>query len=459
MGFHFAGSLFGSAHPVTPESVRSVLNAWVRTCSLRLSRLSEKMGSFFLLLICSLYGCFLYFLTINPDWNNNHTSFFETRYFWVIPTVVVLFGVANLGLDRLRVRDVNLRLLVIFALVWMVLPQVLSYADPMYSPKLIRIAILFVLSVNLLVLVLVRRVPLSLKVLFFIATELSCVVYLKTTNYEGYFGESFWIIQPLRYVFVFSYLSISLRGPRLSTLREGSFWSFIMSPTVFITPLPISTEFWRPSESKEELNFLRGKAGLYLLLGLLSLLLTFVIQRMKFAAHLGSPLFGWRDIVGGVLTYLYYYTFSFSNIVIPVSLLWWLGFKIPEPYDSPLLATTPQDRWRRWNFLFYEWYFKFIFFPVYKKTRSSFLAVALSFAATMMIHLGPRNSEFIIFTVDDQLSRLFIRKVVFFSIHGLLVYAGLKLEPFLPKPNQRRAWLSVICMFVIMSALHYIFFR
>ncbi|HEX7672816.1 MAG TPA: hypothetical protein VF412_01525 [Bdellovibrio sp.] len=446
-----------SDRTLTPESVRFAINSFLAEQSMRMSRVTRRFGNSVLLLLSLLYGVFLYLLTINPVLNNSHTSFFEARYFWIIPSVVVLFGTGNFVFEALSIKSIHYRLLLVFGLLLVLLPRILSYADPMYIPKLMRITTLFVVSFNILILILIRRVPASLKVLFFFATELLIVMYLKITSYEGYFSESFWITQPLRYVFTFSYMAVGVGKNSLPELKKTKFWSYILTPTNFITPLPVPIEVWNKS-SDDKLQELRGKAIVYLCLGLGSLTVTFFFQKLRMMLYAEASFPGVRQSLGGALSYLYYYTFSFSNIIIPVSLLWWMGLAIPEPYDTPLLATTPQDRWRRWNFLFYEWYFRFVFFPVYKKTRNSFLAVMLSFVATMFIHLGARNSEFVVFSMESHISRLFIRKMAFFAGHAFLVYGGLKLDRYLPKSNRRRAWLLVIAMFVIMSALHYIFF-
>lgn len=443
-------------YQLTPDGVRLKVHSSLESIHRRNARMIERFGHWPFGFLGVAYAAFFYLINANVVIRKNEFSFFETRYFWIIPSVVVLFSVGSLLVEKIPGWTVYEKSLSLSLAAGLFIPEILAYSDFSIVASLMRAAFILIYSLNLIALLLFRNISASLKVLVFFATELLIVIFMRTMEVDGFFGESFWLTQPMRYAFVFSYLAAETKLKTATDLFTTKNLSFVTSATSFITPLPFSTEHWQVKESlKMEL---KGRAVTYLILGLAALTATFLLHRLKSYVHYHFAESFARLLGGGAISYLYYYSFSFANIVIPVSLLWWMGFNIPRPYDTPLLAVTPQDRWRRWNFLFYDWYFKFIFFPVYKKTKSSFLAVLLSFVATIVIHLGQKNAEFAFIGLNEELPRNFFKKIGFFMVHALLVYLGLKFEKFLPKGNEKRAWVSVIAMFLLMSGVHYIFF-
>jgi hypothetical protein len=79
-----------------------------------------------------------------------------------------------------------------------------------------------------------------------------------------------------------------------------------------------------------------------------------------------------------------------------IAIMRFIGHVIPERYDYPLLATSPQDFWRRWNTYYGEWLRRYVFFAGalywgrrFKKAPSwtgRGLAVVLTFVTCGALH-------------------------------------------------------------------------
>lgn len=77
-----------------------------------------------------------------------------------------------------------------------------------------------------------------------------------------------------------------------------------------------------------------------------------------------------------------------------------LGFRVPERYVYPLLATSPLDFWRRWNTWIGSWARRYLFMPLSTQLRRSLpalpafvaqgAAALATFALIGALHDGPR---------------------------------------------------------------------
>ena len=406
------------------------------------------------LLVVCFYLALLKFITLNPSFDNERASFFEARFFWIIPTLVPMVLLTDLGAAALKLSQ-NTSILLCSAITFFAIPEILSYGNPSYFPTLIRLSLIFALSFHICVLFFTRHLKFNARLVIFFTCEVLMIIFFTTHAGYNFFSESFWIGQPYRYLFMFTILSADLTGQSPGQFVGTRFFTYIFNPANLITPIPIDYRDWVP---RSENTYLKSKALVYLLFGLAALVGAFLMQKVR----LFSWIFYHGEIsqiwfFGGPASYLYVFFYSYANITIPVALAWWFGFKVPDAYDMPLLATTPQDRWRRWNFLFYNWYFRFVFFPIFKMTKSQFVAIMVTFAATLFIHLGPLNSEILRSFFAEPLSRHFWRKTSFFLAHGLLVYLGMKYQKYLPNPDKISGWIGVVTMFMVMSMVHYIY--
>src|ERR1700730_9647811 len=83
-------------------------------------------------------------------------------------------------------------------------------------------------------------------------------------------------------------------------------------------------------------------------------------------AHIGAP--GPLGLYKHFLSYgalqalnLYFAHSGLSSIQIGLIRL--LRYQIPERYNYPFLAKSPQEFWRRWNIWLASWAKRYLFFP------------------------------------------------------------------------------------------------
>lgn len=76
-----------------------------------------------------------------------------------------------------------------------------------------------------------------------------------------------------------------------------------------------------------------------------------------------------------VFIYIYVDFSAYSNIAIGLSRL--LGFKVPENFNWPIFAATPQEFWKRWHMSLSNWCLRNIYFPMLIKSKSRFLSICL----------------------------------------------------------------------------------
>lgn len=438
----------------SPASLRDCLNGILISKTQWIERLQNNrfIYAVITLFLIGLNLGFYHVVTFNPDFTGAHNSFFETRYFWLLPTITIYVLFIELLTHHLQ-NKTEVILIFCYCGIFILVPEILTYAQASYLPSAIRIAILFTLGLHLLIFKFSRDLKYSTRLILFFFTELALVFYLDVLTLNDFFDWSFWITHPYRYIFTFSMLAADeeIKKSRLPFNWQTS--SYVLSPMNWITPLPIRYSDWNVSVQK---SHYQAKSTLYLIISLILLVACAYIQHYRSLLSLME--LRNRSFAAGFATYLFYFCFSYANINIPIALAWRFGYPLPEPYQFPLLSTSPQDRWRRWNTYFYEWYFRSIFFPVFKKTKSYFSAVMLSFIATLFIHLGSQNAEYIMVgLVSDSFSRQFYKKMLFFLGHGLAVYFGIRLEKWLPNENKISGWIGVVGMMLLMSLIHGVF--
>lgn len=261
----------------------------------------------------------------------------------------------------------------------------------------------------------------------------------------------FWYLQSIRLIFIFSTL-VQERYHGLLELKSTShLMSYIFSPSVFLTPLPVPSKEWQFTESVHQ----RLK-GLFKILLCVLYLIVAVWLKISVINQIHPNTFSdW--LAYGFLKYIFYYLASCAWIEIPIGLCQWMGgMPLPSGFKSPLLAVNPFERWRDWNFLYYRWFSWNIFMPIQKKTRSAFLAVMLVFLFTAFIHSGRENIYLLSLDTKIFSNKVLMGHFVFFVLHGLLVYAALKTNRLWGAKERLSGWRGVLMMTVLMSILHII---
>lgn len=153
----------------------------------------------------------------------------------------------------------------------------------------------------------------------------------------------------------------------------------------------------------------------------------------------------------GVYKYLYVYLVSWLGVLLPVCVGKFMGYNLLSPFQLPLLAASPIDRWRRWNTYIYDWFRMLVFYPLYKNTKSVALAVFCCFFITWYMSFGP----YALMQIQGlDLNYNPFEKLTFFGLQALLVYFNSEYKIKIFDGSKIIGWLGVIAMFCLMSIIH-----
>jgi D-alanyl-lipoteichoic acid acyltransferase DltB (MBOAT superfamily) len=235
------------------------------------------------------------------------------------------------------------------------------------------------------------------------------------------------------------------------------FWTYFFSPLNFLFPLPVSTKQIHSQKNIYRLQL----AGLFdiFVAGLCFWLTSWICYYLKIQTQINNPNFDRGPLMHmlvGYGTYLYYFINSFAVLRSATGLGRWFGFDLPDAYHYPLFAANPQDRWRRWNIYFYNWFMAFVFLPLFRKTRSTLLSVFAVFFVTFLLHeFG--DSVGVIFGRHPLGAVWLVQsKIWFFMAHAAVIYIAVKTAKFWPSGKTIAGWLGVLLTHFLMAWVHWI---
>jgi alginate O-acetyltransferase complex protein AlgI len=171
-------------------------------------------------------------------------------------------------------------------------------------------------------------------------------------------------------------------APLLARLRHFLLFALFF-PTLLAGPIKRFQSFGPPAPAPREPQLAEGLARI--LAGLCKKLL--LADTLAHAAlrlqqpELVSPLGLWLG------TYAYagqiYFDFSgYSDLAIGTALLF--GYRVPENFDWPYVATSLQEFWRRWHISLSSWIRDYLFIPLGGSRRSK-IRVALNLLLVMAL--------------------------------------------------------------------------
>ncbi len=303
--------------------------------------------------------------------------------------------------------------------------------------------------------------PQILRTPLFLLTIVMCLSFLSHFS-EGRFNslnnQGWWIVRTERMILsiavIFSELHAGiLRLPPLGLPLFG----YIFSPQNLIFPLPVRSQQLEIIEenSVHKRVFFDGVIDILIatFIFILSAAVRIWLHGLKW--NLDENAFTTKLILGWGI-YLYYFANSFAILRTAVGIGRLMGFQLSDPYHFPLLAATPQDRWRRWNTYFYSWFMSFTFIPVMRKTNSLFLAIFLTFLITYLLHESANTVS--VFRGEGSFVAIWYMqsRLAFFMAHAAVVYFALKTEYFWPSGKSIWGWCSVLVTHILMSLVHYI---
>jgi hypothetical protein len=281
---------------------------------------------------------------------------------------------------------------------------------------------------------------------FIIFVIACCLTYLQFTAFNYGRDKQFSkIYSSFRWLLVMG-LPIFAAGVYGGGKLDRQFRNYILFPLAFFYPLPTRMHFWERKINWQLAS--RGLLDVFTGLAFLGLIWAHRYVVTEFQAFKTNSGF----FSNGIVAYFYTYFRSAAIITIPVGLARMAGYALPDPYDFPLLAPTPQERWRRWNTYFYDFFMVSTFHPIFKYTNSVLLGVFGVFWLTALTH----NSATQMFGLTKEAKNFFDTDVVwFFFLHACFVYLGLKTQRFWPAMASRRGWIGVAVTTLLMSLIHF----
>ncbi len=200
-----------------------------------------------------------------------------------------------------------------------------------------------------------------------------------------YFSGSGLILLPLGISYFTFRLLAYVQGSYRNNIRPHSLIEFLayMSffPTYLIGPINLFPEFLRNIRRRkwDTAAFSKGLERVFYGYAQLIILGNYVVNTLvkgrvnELLSHSGhvESLFlesahMWLDL---------YIRFSaYSSIAIGISAM--AGFKVPENFNYPFLATNIREFWYRWHMSLTDWCREYIFVPVAAVTRKPYIAIA-----------------------------------------------------------------------------------
>ncbi len=417
---------------------------------------SQTRASFWLgLFIVTIYQYFIWKSFFNLEEDLSDFSNFGAKYFTLAPIAAVIVILFHEIFEFFK-KDTFFSLIFANFATLGIFAALLEMAHFKFKATLIISFYLLTVLINVLVWIVTIKLNSSLRTFVLLLTGGAIAVLISYFPNSNSLLPNLLLFHFYRFAFVFTSLDPKQVLP-IENLRTARVLAFIFSPSYLTTPLPVNFSQWRVSTDEIEKRQLKSKAAVYLIICFIFLLFMKEVKPLRAAAHKEIDIYFWKWHAFGLANYLYFFLFSYVNITLPISLMWWCGIKLPNPYVLPLLAVTPQDRWRRWNTYFYEWFFKFIYLPVFRRSSSLIVSILAVFGVTFILHAS-RYSDMWILDVETYPSiRNMTRKYLFFLAHGFLVYIGIRYSKYWPDENKASGWLGVLLMMFLMSFIHGIF--
>lgn len=280
--------------------------------------------------------------------------------------------------------------------------------------------------------------------LFIVSVFISNLMSLFFNNEElGVFSS---IFRPINFFMV---LALPLFQRYLSEGSDDLFKNYLLFPYTIYSPLTIDLKKWSGIVRDD----LKVKGFFDIVLALLFFI--FARECYELTEDLYYSNFFFNMLIRGLLIYLFYYFYSVSWYTLPLGLARIMGYDLPSTCSFPLLASSPQERWRRWNRYFYHFFRTVVFIPIYKKTSSLFLAVMGCFAFMGISHADNADVPFNFMYFNN--SGIVLGGWLRFSLaHGLLVYLGIKTQYYWPKMEKQSGWIGVVLTWFLMIFTHFL---
>jgi alginate O-acetyltransferase complex protein AlgI len=139
--------------------------------------------------------------------------------------------------------------------------------------------------------------------------------------------------------------------------------------------------------------------------------------------------------------YIYFDFSGYSDMAIGAARM--LGFKVPENFDRPYLATNLQDFWNRWHMTLSQWLKTYLFYPLNKMLVRRFPEYAGK--------LNPVIAILITFILAGAWHGDSVGFVIFGFMHGIGIALALVLRRKKAEQSLPRVWVGRAATFLYVS--------
>jgi hypothetical protein len=240
-----------------------------------------------------------------------------------------------------------------------------------------------------------------------------------------------WIVRPAYFLLPVAVLW----HERKNTLALQA--SYFLNPAqwIFTQPFPISN--FCVSDQKTEDSRLAAQALFDILLGI-SVVALLLLLWLKM-----GPNISWKGLEGALWAHFFLFFSTWALARLCVGLGRYLGFRFPDIYHFPLLATSPAELWRRWNTYLYRWSVNFIYIPIYRRTSSVALAVFAVFALHGYTHGAIDLAYFLLSNAPFSLRNVWYQLQPEL-VGASLVCLSLWTKKWWPPSDSRVSWWGVL---------------
>jgi alginate O-acetyltransferase complex protein AlgI len=196
------------------------------------------------------------------------------------------------------------------------------------------------------------------KIVFFLAITAVVVLIAVFLSFRVYFQKYFVSLPSLSYLGFrgIAYLVSAYRGRSIS-FSSGLLQMFFL-PMLFMGPISRVENFQQ--ESRDDREVLRRLAMAFPMLIAGHLIGKLVLEKVLSLNDVAC----WEFWVGAVAnSFQFYFTFAgYSHLIIGLGLV--AGFKLPENFNNPYIATSIGDFWRRWHMSLSFWIRDYLYIPL-----------------------------------------------------------------------------------------------
>ncbi len=353
--------------------------------------------------------------------------FNSLTYFLFLPVVYLLFSVAG---DRARCWVLFAASMLFYAALDVpYLPVVLAlvaittygsgiWLDRAKTPEAKRRWLLIGVAVNVLILVAMKYLPFISENLKALSTLLSLDIPIRPVKTFVAVGVSFYVFQAISYLLD---VYLEIEKPE----RHFGYFALYLSffPKLLQGPIERASDLLPQLKNEYRFNYDNMRFGMLLFTWGLFKKVVIADRLSLYVDHVYSNVHAFKGLSLLLATYAYafqiYMDFSgYTDMALGSALLF--NINLTRNFDSPYLATSVADFWRRWHITFSRWILDYIFKPLQMQWRNR---KKLGTAAALLV-------TFLISGIWHGASWGF---VVWGALHGLFMACSVLYRPYQKK--------------------------